>query len=267
MKQGEKSQTLLNTSPLATIIFITMRDLNAELYSNELLSDWTNRINLISAEEYLLNKYLTNKTENVLEAGTGGGRIAFNIEKIGFKNISAFDVVPEMIENAKLIAKKENSNIDFKIADAKSLNEYKSDTYHYLIYLQQVLCFISDADSFSDSLKEAYRILRKEGIVIFSFLDMESRFYNYLFSYFINALRFIRKEKVRKYHLPWIIINKKINKNILNKDQPVTYWVKKDRIISKLQEIGFSILEAKNSNQLHSDTRTRKGMLYIVCKK
>ena len=244
-----------------------MGNLNAELYSKELLDYWVNRNKLISAEKYLLNKYLIDPTKNVLEAGTGGGRISFYIEGMGFQNISSFDIVPEMINHAKKIAQTKNSNIEFEIADAVNLSKYKNETYNYLIYLQQVLCFIPKTNLFSDALKESYRVAKKNAIVIFSFLDFDSRVYNSSLSLIINFLRKIRREETSKQQLPWIKIKNKFNWKLLNKNQAITYWLKKDEIISELESIGFSILEAKNANQLNSNSKTRKGMLYIVCKK
>lgn len=243
------------------------KNLNAELYSKELFEVWANMKNIFSAEDYFIKKYLTNTTKNVLEAGTGGGRISFYIEKMGFKNISVFDIVPDMIKHANTIAKSTKSNIEFKVADASSLTEYKNDTYDYLVYLQQVLCFISKYELFYDSLKEAYRVTKKDGIVVFSFLDFDSRFYNSTLSLIINILRKIRGEKVLKQYLPWLKINNKFNWKLFNRNQPVNYWVKKNLIITDLKNIGFSILEAKNKNQLNNDSNSRKGMLYIVCRK
>jgi len=150
---------------------------------------------------------------------------------------------------------------------AARLSEYKNDTYDYLVYFQQVLCFIPKEDLFSHSLKEAYRIAKKDAIVIFSFLDLDSRIYNSILSLIINILRKIRREEVLKQHLPWLKINGKFNWKLFNKNQPVTFWVKKNEIISDLKNIGFSILEAKNTNQLNNDIKIRKGMLYIVCRK
>ena len=77
-----------------------MENLNAKLYSNEILDEWQKRKHLIKAEEYFISKYLLNKSYTILEAGTGGGRISFELEALGFKNIKAFDIVPEMIEYA-----------------------------------------------------------------------------------------------------------------------------------------------------------------------
>ncbi len=243
-------------------------NLNAELYSSDLFRAWTNKQGLIPAEELLIRKYLTDAKKNVLEAGTGGGRISFEIEQMGFNNITAFDFVPNMIQYAKEVAKNKGSNIEFKISDASRLQEFENNIFDYLLYFQQVLCFIDKEDLFIDSLKEAYRVAKKDGIIIFSFLDFDSRIFNSTLSLVINVLRKFRKEDISKQYLPWLRINNKFNWKLFNRNQPVTYWVRRDQIIHVLKEIGFFIVEAQNADQLTKQyDKKRKGMLYIVCRK
>lgn len=242
-------------------------NLNAALYSNELFEEWSYRDPLLPAEEYVLNKYLTDKTQNVLEAGTGGGSISFYIEKMGFKQITAYDFVPRMVAHAEAAAKKRNSCINFKVGDASHLPEYGNESFSYLVYLQQVLCFIDRKELFTQGLKEAYRIAKIDGTVIFSFLDFDSRAYNAPLSSTLTTLRKLRKERMGSQYLPWLRIGDKFNWKLLGKNQAVSYWVKKEDILSELEEIGFTILEAKNTNQINSDSTDRTGMLYVVCKK
>lgn len=113
-----------------------MKDLNKKLYTDELLNDWVTREEIIPAEVYFIKKYLTQKTGKVIEAGTGGGRIAFYIGQMGFNQIDAFDYVPQMIEYANKNLKDKNLNIKFIVADATNLSDFGRDTYDYLIYLQ-----------------------------------------------------------------------------------------------------------------------------------
>lgn len=248
-------------------MIVDLPNLNAERYSNELFDLWANKKSLNNSESYLLNKYLVDTSKNVLEGGTGGGRISFEIEKMGFSNGSAFDIVPEMIAHAKTKAINTNSSINFKVSDAANLSEFNSDTYDYLIYLQQVLCFIDKKDLFLNALSETHRVAKKGATVLFSFLDYDSKFYNPTLSLIVNGLRKIRNEEVSKRHLPWLKINNDINWKFFHKNQPKTYWVKRDEIIQQLESIGFTVIETKNANEISKDTTNRKGILYVVCKK
>jgi ubiquinone/menaquinone biosynthesis C-methylase UbiE len=245
-----------------------MKNLNAELYSNELFEEWSKKNHLLIAENKLLSKYLIDNTKNVIDAGTGGGRLAFYVENMGFNNISAFDIVPGMIKHAKKVANEKKSNIEFKVADAVNLFEYENNTFDYSLYQQNVLNFIPEEDKFNASLNESYRITKKGGIVLFGLLDYNSRIFNRPLNMVLNLVRIIRKEKVINQRLPWIKINNKFNWKMFNKNQAVCYWVKKDEILLDLQNIGYTVLEVKNANQFINKTTTkRKGMLYIVCKK
>ncbi len=243
------------------------KNLNAKLFSNELFDDWVTREELIPAEEWLLSKYLSDKSKNVLEAGTGGGRIAFQIERMGFNNITAFDFVSSMIEFASSKARKLGSSIIFKTLDASNLSVLEDNSFDYLVYLQQVLCFIDKENLFENSLKEAYRISKKDGIAIFSFLNYPSRKINYLLSLKLAFLRFLRHEKISGQYLPWLKFNYRINWKLFNRNQPLTYWVKKEQIVSLLESTGFSILEVGTESELKKSKDPDNGMLYVVCKK
>ena len=144
---------------------------------------------------------------------------------------------------------------------------YKDESFDYAIYLQQVLCFIPNQEDFENSLKESFRVMKSNGIVVFSFLDFDSRLYNSALNFVVNSLRILRGEIKKRNHLPWLKINNKFNYKLLFKNQPTNYWVKKDEIILHLESVGFEILEAKNTNQLYNNSTIRNGMLYVVCKK
>jgi len=244
-----------------------MKDLNKKLYTDELLNDWVTREEIIPAETYFIKKYLTQKTGKVIEAGTGGGRIAFYIGQMGFNQIDAFDYVPQMIEYATKNAKDKNLDIKFKVADATNLSDFASNTYDYLIYLQQVLCFIEDEQLFHNALNEAYRIAKKDSITLFSFLDYHSRTLNIPLRMLLNILRRLRNEPIPDNYLPWLKINSSFNRKLLSKNQALTYWVKREEILMELNKIGFKVLEVKNASQINTDAKQRKGMLYVVCTK
>lgn len=241
-------------------------DLNVNLYSTELFEQWTTRKDLNPTENYFLNKYLTDTSKNVLEAGTGGGIISFEIEKKGFSNIQAFDIVTSMITCAKEKAIQKESKIIFSVSDASFLDEYKTNQFDYLVYLQQILCFVPE-HNFLEALHESYRVAKINGIVIFSFLDYDSRSFNSILSLIVNFLRKIRGEKVLKYYLPWLKIGEKFNWKIFHKNQAQIFWIKRDYILNKLQELGFEILEIKNDFEIENQKNTARGMLYIICKK
>ena len=238
------------------------KKLNKVLYSDQLFSVWSSKEDLLPIEKYFLEKYLVNKKGKVVEAGTGGGRIIFEIEKLGFSNLEAFDYVDKMISFCNIKKERLNSSINFKNADATNLITFKEKEFDYLIYLQQVLCFV-DKENLPQALKEAHRIGKQDSIYIYSFLNWNSKFYNPILSIMVNFFRILRGEKTNKYELPWLILNEKINWRFLNKNQPQNIWFKKNSIIDILKKNGFSIIEVKSQ----VDTADKMGHLHIACKK
>ena len=160
--------------------------------------------------------------------------------------MEAFDYVDNMIHFCKKKKEQINSKIDFKTADATNLVNYNDKEFDYLIYLQQVLCFIDEA-MLPTALREAHRIGKQNSIYLFSFLNWNSKFYNPILSGIVNLFRVLRNEKTNKYRLPWLNIDGKFNWKFLNKNQPQNFWFEQDHIASILEENGFSILEIKKS--------------------
>jgi SAM-dependent methyltransferase len=243
-----------------------VENLNKQLYSFELFKIWTEKKGLLDAESYFLNKYLLKKEGNVIEAGTGGGRIIFEIEKLGFKRLSAFDYVESMIDTCNAKKLKISSNVDFKVEDAVNLCSYKTSNFDYIIYLQQVLCFI-DKGLLDKALKEALRIGNDSSIYIYSFLNWESKFYNTFLSFCVNSVRYLRNEEVAKYQLPWLKINGKFNWKFLNSNQPKNTWFKKNEISNILNLNGFEILEVKTGKDFKNKNYPNENHLYFACKK
>ncbi|GAA4898856.1 hypothetical protein GCM10023311_25010 [Flaviramulus aquimarinus] len=238
------------------------KDLNKVLYSDILFKVWSEKKELLPIEDYLIKKYLLNKKGKVLEAGTGGGRIIFEVEKFGFTTLDAFDYVENMIKFCNEKKKKINSSINFRVADTANLIDYNDNEFDYLIYLQQVLCFMNE-DLMTQSLKEAYRIGKNDSTYLFSFLNWNVKFYNPILSCLVNLFRIFRNEKTNKYKLPWLKIGNKFNWKFLNANQPQNIWFKEDRIIKTLRNSGFSIIEIESQLM----PKDKVGHLHVICKK
>jgi ubiquinone/menaquinone biosynthesis C-methylase UbiE len=230
-------------------------NLNENLYRTHLFNEWANMGDFDLIEKYYLKKYIVHPNKKIIEAGTGGGRIIFYLEKQGFLNLNAFDYVPKMIAYCETKKTNINSKVKFKVANAVNLIEYQNNTFDYLIYMQQVLCFVNK-ELFIKSLKEAYRIGNTESIYIFTFLNWNAKLYNPILSFFVNIFRLLRNEKTFKYYLPWLKIEGKFNKKLFNANQPSNFWIKKKKILKILKNVGFKIVEINTEDKI-----------YIVCKK
>lgn len=249
---------------------------NKEIYSTVYFDHWAYKVNLLPQEKFLIETYL-DKERKTVEAGTAGGRIVLEMQKLGFKYLYGFDFVPELIDKAK--QRDTTGSISFDVEDATALN-YNDCSFDQLVYLQQIMCLIEDKSLRLTAFKEAYRILRKGGTAIFSFLNFESRAKNtaYLaYLVYLGTLRQLRRSKYPIQYIPWLNLDGKFNFDALLDRQPYTYWYKLEEAYEFLKKMDFEIIALGSDFQvsqgkMHVSLETlkkepRKGMLYFVCKK
>lgn len=233
-------------------------------FENHTFKDWGTRKRTNSAENYLFNNYFIDNNLSILEAGTGSGICSFYLEDtLNFKNITAFDILPKMIDSAKEKAKVKQSKISFFVGDASNLSSLPSNSFDYLCYLQQILCMLPP-NQLNIAMQEAYRLGSKNSIYLFSFLDWKSRWYNPILSLNINLIRFFKGHKIQKKYLPEVKFNKKINWQFYKNNQHPILWGTKKEFIKLLTSNGFKI------NSFYTDKKitNRKGCgIYFVCSK
>lgn len=248
-----------------------------ELYSTLEFNFWAYKeYSLSPTETWLIESYLDRNLKTV-EAGTGGGRIISSMKNMGFKNLYAFDYLPEFIE----IAKKKNAcnDICFTVGNAVSLN-YKDGEFDQLLYLQQVISLIEDEAGRYNAFQEAYRILKKGGRAIFSLLNFDSRITSPLYIPYLAYLRLLRKiGKVNRslQYLPQLKYADKMNLESLLDQPPYLYWYRLEEAYQIIQEANFKIVALgsdfqMNQGKMHTSLETlkqspNKGMLYFVCTK
>jgi SAM-dependent methyltransferase len=247
-----------------------------EIYAGPEFKHWVEEEDLIAPERFLLEGFL-HSGQSTLEAGTGGGRILRALAHRGFKELSGFDNVPELIDQARL--KECSRPIAFSVQDARKLT-YPDSAFDQLIYLQQVLCFITEAEGRRDAVAEAYRILKPDGFAVFSFLCYESRlesaFYRAVIGY-LRVLRTASRQRRSAQYMPWLWIGNRLNASAILDRPPHVYWYRFQDAVNLLLHHRFKIVGIGTRTETDQrklcelgeefERTPKSGMLYIVCQK
>jgi len=111
----------------------------------------------------LITKYFTKKNTLVLDAGCGAGREARWLAENGYRVIGV-DFSSPMLKKANEI---KNNKIKFIKGNLKNLS-FSDKAFDYAVLIHGVLPIIPKKEERIKILKEIYRVLKPEGILIFS---------------------------------------------------------------------------------------------------
>jgi SAM-dependent methyltransferase len=80
-------------------------------------------LGLWQSERLLLERFFTDRTAPLLEAGCGAGRVTIGLWSLGYRNLTAFDFAQELVDQAlSLAAEREAQAVQFFVGDATRLS-------------------------------------------------------------------------------------------------------------------------------------------------
>jgi len=113
------------------------------------------------------------KSDSILDLACGYGRISFPLLSLRY-NVSGIDISPNLINDAKKMAKEENVNVDFKVGDMREL-PYSSESFDKVICLWSSFNHLLTEEDQLKAVNEIYRTLKNGGLAIIELPNGESK--------------------------------------------------------------------------------------------
>lgn len=248
-----------------------------KFYSTVEFDSWANRRGLTFDEKYLIESYL-DKNGRTLEAGTGGGRILFEMKNLGFAFLHGYDFVPEFIERAR--QRDTSHSIGFEVHDGTRLG-YEDSSFDQIVYLQQFICVLDDEAARTKALTEAFRVLRVGGTALFSFLSLKTRSGGAAYPAYLGYLYVVRKlrrsDRSIRY-FPYNYCGGRLNlSSLLLGSGPYLYRYTLREAYQALREVGFKVTAVGSREQItqrvmYDSIEQMEGQpirkaMYFVCRK
>jgi SAM-dependent methyltransferase len=248
-----------------------------DFYSTVEFVSWADRQGLTHDEKYLIERYLDKKGKT-LEAGTGGGRILFEMKNLGFTSLHGYDFVPAFIERAR--QRDTHHSICFEVYDGTSLG-YEDASFDQIVYLQQFICVLDDEAARTKALKEAFRILRVGGAALFSFLSLKTKSAGAVYPAYLGYLYVVRKLRRSDRSIRYFPYNYRGGKlnlpSLLLGTGPYLYRYTLREAYHALRQVGFKITAVGSREQIargvmyksveEMEGKPIRKAIYFVCTK
>lgn len=141
-----------------------------------LIKDNAHKIEYITTVHFM-DKLIT-RGSKILDIGAGTGRYAFYYADKGHK-VTALDIVPKHVEIMKEKANEEYIDLDIRLGNALNLCGIEDNTYDVVLCLGPLYHFIDEADR-RKVVKEALRVLKKDGVMAVAYINRYATFVNYI---------------------------------------------------------------------------------------
>ena len=126
---------------------------------------------LWQSETIIFEKYFQ-KNDNIIDVGCWAGRTTFNLYTLGYKNLTGLDLSENLIAFAQNYAKQYEYNIPFLLGNALQL-PFETGTFDNAIFSFNGLMTIPSKEKRLQAMQEIRRVMKKDGIFIFTTHDRE----------------------------------------------------------------------------------------------
>ena len=130
------------------------------------------KVGLWDSEKIIFNKYVE-KSSKIIDIGTGAGRTAINLYRMGYKNITAIDNSNILINYAKNFCFENGIDIELKLMNSLNLKFSKS-FFDVAFYSFNGIMLMPEYKNRIRILREIRKVLKTNGIFIFTTHDMDS---------------------------------------------------------------------------------------------
>jgi len=253
-----------------------MVKLNRKIYeSTEVVNEYADQEQLQKPELAILSTLKDElKHMKMLDIGVGGGRTTINFKGLVSEYIG-IDYSKGMIDACLKRFPKEK-NVSFKLANVVALDNFKENYFDFVLFSFNGIDCISHDDRIK-GLKEIKRVLRDEGVFVFSTHNLYNIKKLYSIKVYKNPLFFIRRMRFfcrlfLSNKFPWKLKN--MDWAIVNDGvygfRARHYYIKPCFQVKQLEELGFKniklySLEGKELDISQLDM-TADPWIYYLCK-
>jgi SAM-dependent methyltransferase len=140
-------------------------------------------LGLWASERALIEKYFSDKSTPLLEAGCGAGRVAIGLWELGYRRITAFDFAGELVDQAVSLAAERHADgpagIAFTVADATALpkqfgHPLGDNGFGGVLFIFNGLMQIPGRENRRKALRELHRVCAADAPLIFTTHDRDA---------------------------------------------------------------------------------------------
>jgi len=224
---------------------------------------------LWDSEQHFIQKYFTNRRGKLLDMGCGTGRTTLPLHEKGYRVVGV-DLVPAMVESARRIARAKGKEIHYEAGDATSLR-FPDCSFDYVLFSNQGWTQIPGSAQRLAALREMRRVLRPEGVLIFT---AHPRVYARRFALFWlqQALRF-SVMKPLGFDIPEVDYGDRFferepsEPGSTHRTTQYIHIPSRGEVCAQIADAGLALLEANGELQISAQDIMTHPPVFYVCRR